>query len=262
MGTANLVLERDARGVVTLRLNRPQRRNALDAALIGALGDALRRLAEATDVRILVLRGAGATFCAGADLAWMRAAAHHPGDRNEADARALADMLHRLNTLPMPTVAVVHGGAFGGGVGLAACCDIVIAAQQAQFGLSEVRLGLIPATIAPYVIAAIGAAQARRYVLTGERFDAPTAQRLGLVHALASDTQLADTLERFITELLHGGPQAQAAAKRLIADVATHPVDASLRADTARRMADCRVSAEAQAGLAAFFNRVPAPWQS
>ena len=202
-------------GIATLTLNRPGTHNAFDAGLSDDLERALAEL-EAAPARMLVLTGAGSTFSAGADLNWMRAMARADEQENFADAMALARCLRRLDNLPMPTLARVNGSAYGGGVGLLSCCDIAVAIDSAKFTLSEVKLGLAPAVISPYVIAAIGARQARRYFLTAEIIEAPRALEIGLVHECVPAAQLDDTIERITHWLGKAGPQAVRAAKRLV----------------------------------------------
>jgi methylglutaconyl-CoA hydratase len=246
----------------TLRLNRPERHNAFDDALIAELTRALGELGADESVRVVLLAGAGKSFSAGADLGWMRRMAAYSPAENEADARALAEMLHRLDSLPKPTIAMVQGAAMGGGVGLVAACDIAIAAEDAVFALSEARLGLTPATISPYVIAAIGRRAARRYFLTAERFDARQALTLGLVSAVLSATELETEGARLAGIISQNGPEALAAAKELIAAVAGRPIDAELRADTARRIARQRAGVEGREGVAAFLEKRKPQWQA
>ena len=249
----------DSRGVTTLTLDRPERHNALDADLI----DEIRHELDAVerDTRVLVLAGSGKSFCAGADLAWMRASIDLSDADNRREARNLSDMLHALDTLACPTIARVHGAAIGGGAGLVACCDIAIAGDSASFGFSEVRLGLVPATISPFVLAAIGKRRARRWFQTGERFDGLEAYRMGLVHDLCSDADLGRRVEERLAGLLASGPEAQAASKRLIADIAGRPIDDALRADTVERLATVRAGDEAQEGLAAFLDKREPAWR-
>jgi methylglutaconyl-CoA hydratase len=244
----------------TLFLNRPERHNAFDDSLIGELDAALAELAAEPAVRIVLLAGKGKSFSAGADLAWMKRMASYGQAENEADAMALADMLHRLDSLPKPTIAIVQGAAMGGGAGLVAACDIAIAAEDAQFAFSEARLGLIPAAISPYVLAAIGARAARRYFLTAERFDARQALALGLVSAVLPGAGLAAEADRIADLLIANGPAAMAEAKRLVADVSGRPVDQALRAETARRIAERRASAEGREGVAAFLEKRKPSW--
>jgi len=247
-------------GVATIRMNRPEVHNAFDDALIAALTSELRRLDRSLLARIIVLAANGKSFSAGADLNWMRRMAKYSREENLRDALALADLMRTLDGMGKPTIAQVQGAAFGGGVGLVACCDIAIASTEAAFCLSEVRLGLIPSVISPYVIAAIGERAARRYFLTAEHFDAVEARRLGLVHEVVEGVALDDTVAKIAGQLLKGGPRALAAAKKLIADVSRRPMDDGLSAETARRIAAIRVEPEGQEGLAAFFDKRSPDW--
>jgi len=251
----------DARGVATLILNRPQRHNAFDDVLIAHLTVSLRALDERKDVRLVVLTGAGPSFCAGGDVEWMRRSARLSADENEADAAALFEMLRTLDSLTKPTVAIVHGGAYGGGVGLVACCDIAIAASGASFCLSEVKLGLIPATVGPFVVRSIGARQARRFFLTAESIFAEQALAIGLVHQVVAENALGASRERIIDALLMGAPGAQADAKSLIALCETHPTDDGLMRETSRRLATRRASSEGREGLEAFLAKRFAAWR-
>ncbi|MDD3652091.1 enoyl-CoA hydratase/isomerase family protein [Immundisolibacter sp.] len=257
---ANVLWTIDHRGVATLTLNRPQVHNAFDDVLIAELTERLSRLGTDPAVRALVLTGAGESFCAGGDLNWMRSMVDFSAAENQADALKLAQLLEVLDTLPKPTVARVNGSAFGGGVGLVACCDVAVGVDTARFGLTEVRLGLAPATIAPYVVRAMGARQARRYFLTGERFDAPVALRLGLLHEAVASDALDAAVERLLDDLLKGGPLALAACKRLVGDVTASPDRDGLKRDTAALIARLRVSDEGQEGLHAFFARRAPTW--
>jgi len=256
---ATVEVSTDERGVTRLAMNRPDRHNALDRASIDALQAALDGLDGST--RVLVLAGRGGTFCAGADLDWMRASVDLTPAENTDDAMALSTLLESLDTLSVPTIARVHGAAIGGGAGLVACCDIAVAAERARFAFSEVRLGLIPATISPYVLRAIGPRAARMHFLAAERFDALEARRIELVHDVCPNDALDSRIETLIGALLRGGPDAQTASKRLIADVAGRPVDAALREDVADRLATTRAGGEAQEGLAAFFDKREARWR-
>lgn len=247
-------------GVATLRMNRPDVHNAFDDALIAALTAELRRLEQLSEARVIVLAANGKSFSAGADLNWMRRMAKYSQEENLRDAKALAGLMRCLDGMKKPTVARVQGAAFGGGVGLVACCDIAIASTEAAFSLSEVRLGLIPSVISPYVIAAIGEREARRYFLTAERFDAVEARRIGLVHDVVDSGALDESVAKIAAQLLKGGPQALSAAKKLIADVSRRPMDDALSAETARRIAAIRVESEGQEGLAAFFEKRPPAW--
>ena len=254
-------LEVVRRGPIELiALARPKVHNAFDETLIAELTAAVRAAADAPEVRVIVILGTGASFCAGADLAWMKRMAGYGHDENLADAKALADMLSTIANCPKPTVACVNGPAYGGGVGLIACCDVAFGASDATFALSEVKLGLIPATISPYVVAAIGARQAQRYFVTGERFTAAEAYRIGLLHDITPPGELDGRVNELLGALLLAGPQAQREAKRLVRDVANRPIDAPLIAETAERIARIRASDEGRAGIAAFLAKRAAPW--
>jgi methylglutaconyl-CoA hydratase len=253
---------RESNGVVTLTLNRPEVHNAFDDALVCALTDNLARLGQDAQVRAVVLTGAGDSFSAGADLNWMQRMRDASARDNERDALQLARLLRTLNYLPKPTVARVNGAAFGGGLGLLACCDVAVTADSARFGLTEVRLGLAPAVISPYVARRIGEAQARRYFLTGERFDAAHARRIGLVHELCPAAELDATVDAFARRLLAGGPEAQRHCKALAFRAGGHSADVQLKHDqeTARIIAQLRTSAEGQEGMRAFLAKCPPSW--
>jgi methylglutaconyl-CoA hydratase len=246
-------------GVGTVVMDRPDRHNAFDEHVIAELTAAFATLGGDDAVRAVVLRGAGKSFSAGADLDWMRRMAAYDEAANLADARALAALMRTIDTLPKPTVALVHGAAYGGGVGLVACCDIAIATEAAGFSLSEVKLGLIPAVISPYVVRAIGARAARRYFLTAERFDAVEARRLGLVHELAAADGLEEAARRILAALRGNGPAAVRAAKDLVAAVAGK-APAEVEDDCARRIAAIRASEEGQEGVAAFLEKRKPSW--
>jgi len=258
--TTSLAIERQGPvGVITM--NRPERHNAFDDALIAELTDALRSMEAEDGVRLVVLSGAGRSFSAGADLNWMKRMAGFSLDENRRDAMGLAALMRTLAHFRKPTIARVHGPAYGGGVGLVACCDIAVASQHATFALSEAKLGLIPAVISPYVVAAIGERAARRYFLTAERFDAAEAWRLGLVHELAaSDADLDEKLGAIVDDLLLCSPAAQMEAKALIRAVAGRPVTSELIQDTAERIAKMRASPEGREGVAAFLEKRRAAW--
>lgn len=250
-----------ADGVVFVTLNRPAKKNAFDAATIAALFEAFETLHGADHVRVVFLRGAGGTFCAGADLGWMRDAVDWSESENREDAMGLAKMLKALRDIPALTVALVEGAAMGGGAGLVAACDMAVAVRGSRFAFSEVRLGLIPATIAPYVIEAVGARRARALFTTGDMFDADTAKSFGLVgHVLDSGDEI-DGFVQFLTDMMLGcAPGAVGDAKRLVNDIAGHRLDHSLMEDTARRIARARVSAEGQEGVRAFLDRRKPSW--
>jgi methylglutaconyl-CoA hydratase len=262
MSGSVILVDTDARGVTTLTLNRPNVRNAFDDALIAELTACLRRVAADSTMRVVVLTGSGESFSAGGDLNWMRRMAGFSDGENRADALALATLLRTLDELQKPTVARVNGAAFAGGLGLVACCDIAVAAEEAVFSLSEARLGLVPATIGPYVVAAIGARASRRYFLTAERFSAGEARRIGLVHEVAPRASLDAAVEKVVAALLEAAPGAQARAKRLIAEVRSRPLSDTTMALTAEVIANARASAEGQEGLAAFFEKRKPNWRA
>lgn len=247
--------------VARLRLNRPQLHNAFDATVIAALTGALDAVGRDPDVRVVVIEGEGASFSAGADLNWMRGMAAAGEEENRRDALALARLMRTLDELPKSTIARVHGAAFGGGVGLVACCDIAIATSNAKFGLTESRLGLLPAVISPYVVAAIGAREARRWFATAEMFDAATALRIGLLHELVHDEAALDAaVQRQLDLLLKAGPLAAAGAKQLVRAVTAHADRARHDADNAALIARLRVSDEGQEGLSAFLEKRSPRW--
>lgn len=247
-------------GVARVTLTRTDVHNAFNDQLIAELTRSLAGLESDSRVRIVVLAARGPSFSAGADLAWMQRMADYGEEENLRDAKALAALMRKLHELSKPTVALVQGPAYGGGVGLVACCDIALAAQSASFALSEVRLGLIPSVISPYVIAAMGERAARRYFLTGERFSAETAAALGLVQEAVPDSQLEAKAQRLVAELLKGGPQAQAACKSLISAVRNRPLNDELVTDTARRIAVLRGSPEGREGISAFLEKRKPRW--
>ncbi|RMD62236.1 MAG: enoyl-CoA hydratase/isomerase family protein [Alphaproteobacteria bacterium] len=246
--------------VARITLTRPEVHNAFNDTLIAELTTVLRGLGDDERVRAVVLAAQGRSFSAGADLNWMQRMAGYSEEENLNDARALAELMRTLNTLPKPTMALVQGPAYGGGVGLVACCDIAVAAQTANFCLSEVRLGLIPSVIAPYVVAAIGERAARRFFLTAESFTAEEARAAGLVHLVVPDEALEDAGARIVRALLRGGPQAQVAAKDLIFAVCGRHVDDALVEDTAQRIAHQRASQEGREGVAAFLEKRKPTW--
>jgi len=255
----SLLLDRKD-GVARVTLNRPELRNAFDDALIDSLRNAFLELAGDSAVRVVVLAGNGPAFCAGADLNWMKRMAGYSEEQNLADARALAGMLSALERMPKPTIARVHGPAFAGGTGLVSVCDIAVGTPEAKFCFSEAKLGLTPATISPYVIRAIGERAARRYFLSAEVFDAEEARRIGLLSALVPAGELDATVDSLIKHLLAGAGAAHARIKELIRDVASRPVDAALIAETARRIAEARASAEGKEGIASFLEKRKASW--
>ncbi len=248
------------RGIGWLTLNRPDIHNAFNDVLIARLSEALRALEADARVRVVALTGAGRSFSAGADMHWMQRMAGYTFEQNLADARAATALMRTLDRLAKPTVAVVQGSAFGGGVGLVAACDMAIAAEEAQFSLTEVRLGLIPSIIGPYVLAAIGARQARRYVLSAERFSAAEARRIGLVHEVVPGAELSAAADRLLDAIAANGPAAMAAGKNLIADLTGRPIEDGTAELTARRIAEIRASDEAREGLAAFLEKRKPIW--
>jgi methylglutaconyl-CoA hydratase len=256
-----LSLRKDG-AIARLRMERPELHNAFDAALVAAMTHALGTLALDPSVRVLVLEGDGPSFSAGADLNWMRGMAAASESENRADALALARLLRALDELPKPTIARVHGAAFGGGVGLVAACDIAIGADTATFGLTETRLGLLPAVISPYVIAAIGGRNARRYFTTAERFDAAQAQRMGLLHEVVAADAIDAAVQQQVELLLKAGPIASAAAKALVRNVAAASGPVAIDAANADLIARLRVSPEGQEGIAAFLDKRNPAWST
>ncbi len=255
---SNLSVETDHRGVTTLTLNRPRQHNALNRQLIDELTETLYALHQQT--RVLVLAANGNNFCAGADINWMREGASLGKEGNRNDALAFSTCLKALNDFPRPTIARVQGAALGGGTGLVCCCDIVVANEAARFAFSETRLGIIPATISPYALQAIGPRQARRYFLTAEAIDALEAYRIGLIHDVCSSDNLHRRVEEKISELLECSSTAQVAAKQLIPEVAGRVIDDDLREQLAALLAAIRATDDAQEGLAAFLEKRPARW--
>ena len=246
--------------VAHLRMQRPEVHNAFDAGLIADLTATLRVLGDDASVRVVVLEGDGASFSAGADLNWMRGMARMSEAENREDSLALARLMRTLDELPKPTIARVQGPAFGGGVGLIACCDIAIGVTEAKFGLTESRLGLLPAVISPYVIRAIGQRQARRYFASAEIFGAEEAQRIGLLHAVVDAASLDNAIRRQVDLLLRAGPNAAADAKRLVREVASHADANRHDSDNAALIARLRVSPEGQEGLSAFLDKRTPSW--
>src|SRR5690554_5633266 len=256
-------LELDDRGIAWLTLERPEVHNAFDDSLISELNAHLERLHHAAhhgEVRAVVLGSEGKSFSAGADLGWMKRMVAYDLEDNLADSRKLSALMHGLDTLPCPTLCRVQGAAFGGAVGLAACCDIVIASEKARFCLSEVKIGLSPAVISPYVQRALGARQMRRYALTAEVINADQALALGLAHHVVDHDEIDDAINAMLDTLLAGSPQAQRATKALLANVAQAPDADATREHTCRVISELRVSAEGQEGLASFFDKRRPAW--
>ncbi|MBC7938540.1 MAG: enoyl-CoA hydratase/isomerase family protein [Chitinophagaceae bacterium] len=246
--------------VAEVWLNRPDVRNAFNDGVIAELTQAFGGIARDGTLRAVVLGGHGKAFCAGADLNWMRTMAGYSWQENEADAARLAEMLWTLYSCPVPIVGRMHGDCYAGGVGLAAVCDVLIAAEGMHFCLSEARLGLLPATIGPYVVKALGEQPSRRYFVTAERFSAAQAFAFGFVHELVAPDMLDAKVSEVVATLVANGPAAVQACKRLVQDVAGRPIDAGLRADTARRIADIRASDEGREGVQAFLNKRSPRW--
>jgi methylglutaconyl-CoA hydratase len=247
-------------GVATVTLNRPEVRNAFNDEVIVELTAAYLALSDRDDVRAVVLAANGSAFCAGADLNWMKRMATYTREENLADGRGLARMLEVIYTCPKPTVARIQGDVYAGGMGLVAACDMAVAAEGVHFCLSEVKIGLIPATISPYVIRAMGSRAAHRWFLTAERFSAAQAYGMGLVHEVCAPDALDASTEAMLETLVQNGPAAVRLCKQLVRDVEARPIDAELRAETARRIADIRASAEGKEGLQSFLNKRPPNW--
>lgn len=261
MSTPVIKYEVADNGVATVTLIRPEIHNAFDDTVVAALSGAFGQAADDSAVRALVLASTGKSFSAGGDLNWMRRMADYGYEENRRDSDLLAEMLRRLNTLPKLTVARVQGPAFGGGVGLVSCCDIAVAAPEAAFCLSEVKVGMIPATISPYVINALGERAARRYFTTAELITATKARELGLVSELVdSQDELDDAINAILETLLRNGPRAVGEAKKLVLDYANHAITPELIADSSHRIAETRGSEEGQEGLAAFLAKRKPRW--
>jgi methylglutaconyl-CoA hydratase len=258
-----ITFEATPEGLAVVTLNRPEVHNAFNAELIAELTDVFTMISEQPSIRMMILRGAGTSFSAGADLGWMKLAALNSREDNEADALRLAVMLRRLNEMPQMTLALVQGAAMGGGAGLVAACDVAIALAGAQFRFSEVRLGLTPATISPFVIQAIGARMARALFVTAEGFDAAYAEKIGLVHYVAeSRDHMAELEEKIARLVFSAAPGAVAEAKRLVRDVAGRSPDNALMHDTAKRIAARRASEEGKEGIAAFLEKRAPGWKT
>ena len=249
-------------GVATVTLSQPEIRNAFSDEVIADITAAFTALAQHTDVRAVVLAAEGPAFCAGANLNWMRRMADYSREENVVDAGKLAAMLHAIYTCPHPTIARIQGDVFAGGVGLVAACDMAVAVDTANFCLSEVKIGLIPATIAPYVLRAMGPRAAHRYFLTAERFNAAEAHRIGLVHEVVAADALDNAVDGLLKHLLQAGPAAMQACKRLVIDTAEREINAQLTRDTVERIADIRASAEGKEGVQAFLGKRKPSWLS
>jgi methylglutaconyl-CoA hydratase len=262
--SATLDIRRSSRlgpHVAEVWLNRPEVRNAFNDGVVAELTEAFRAFAQDGELRAVVLGGHGKAFCAGADLSWMRAMADYTWEQNHADAARLAEMLWTVWTCPVPVVGRIHGDCYAGGVGLAAVCDVLVAAEGAHFCLSEARLGLLPATIGPYVVKALGEQASRRYFVTAERFAATQAQALGFVYEVVAADALDAKVAEIVAAVVANGPAAVRACKRLVQDVAGREIGPALRDETARRIADIRASAEGREGVQAFLNKRDPAWR-
>ena len=260
--STTLDIRRPSPHVAEVRLNRPDVRNAFNDGVIAELTAAFETLGADPTLRAIVLGGHGKAFCAGADLNWMREMSGYSWEQNHADASRLAQMLWTLDRCPLPIVGRLHGDCYAGGVGLAAVCDVLLAAEGMHFCLSEARLGLLPATIAPYVVRGMGVQAARRYFVTAERFSATQAHAMGFVHEVLPAEKLDDKVQEIVALLVANGPAAVKACKQLVQDVAHRPIDAELRGDTARRIADIRASAEGREGVASFLGKREPAWRA
>ncbi len=260
MSESVLDIRRPSPHVAEVWLNRPEVRNAFNDGVIAALTEAFTRLNQDAELRVVVLGGHGKAFCAGADLNWMRAMADYSWDENRADAGKLAEMLWTLDQCPVPVIGRIHGDCYAGGMGLASVCDVLVASDNVTFCLSEARLGLLPATIAPYVVRAMGGQAARRWFTTAERFSAAQGQAMGFVHELCTPDEIDARVTALVATLVANGPAAVRACKQLVRDVAGRPIDAALRDETARRIADIRASAEGREGVQSFLGKRAPNW--
>jgi methylglutaconyl-CoA hydratase len=260
MSTTDHLLVEKSGPVARVTLNRPEIHNAFDDALVASLTETAAMLADDDAVRVVILAGAGKSFCAGADVNWMRRMVDYSQEENERDARDMALMFEAWNALPKPVIGRIHGAALGGGVGLVAVCDIATASADALFGITEVRLGILPAVISPFVLAKIGQSAGRELFLTGERISAERAQRIGLVQRLVGPADLDSDIEATVKRLLAGGPRAQARAKRIVSEVTGLAPDKA-RHITAATIARARAEAEGQEGLRAFLERRAPSWR-
>lgn len=258
--SSKLLTEIDSEGIATVTLNRPEIHNAFDDKLIRELGETFDSLGGNSKIRALVLAANGKSFSAGGDLNWMKRVTGYTEDENRTDAAALAAMLHKLDTFPAPTIARVQGAAFGGGVGLVSCCDMAVASERASFCLSEVKIGLVPATISPYVINAMGARQARRYFVTAERFSAERAREIGLVSEVCAEEELDLEVQKLVSAIAGNGPQAVVTSKQLAMSMSNRVINRELQAQTSNLIAAVRVSPEGQEGLGAFLEKRAPRW--
>jgi methylglutaconyl-CoA hydratase len=260
--TTTLDIRRPSPHIAEVWLNRPEVRNAFNDGVIAELTAAFTTLGADGQLRAIVLGGHGKAFCAGADLAWMKAMAGYSWEENQADAARLAEMLWTLYTCPVPVIGRIHGDCYAGGLGLAAVCDVLVSAEGMHFCLSEAKLGLLPATIGPYVVRAMGEQASRRYFITAERFSAAQALAMGFVHEVVPADELDAKVAEITSTLVANGPAAVKACKQLVKDMSSRPIDAALRAETARRIADIRASAEGREGVQAFLGKRDAAWKT
>jgi methylglutaconyl-CoA hydratase len=260
MNSNSVLTQVGADGVATITFNRPELHNAIDESVIAQFKSGLRQVAVDPNVRVVVIAGNGKSFCAGADLNWMKRTAGYSEEQNYRDALEFTELLALLNEMPKPTIARVHGPAYGGGVGIVVACDIAIGTPEAVFSFTEIRLGLIPAMISPYAVAAIGERHARRYMLTAERIDAAEALRIGLLHEVCEAASLDEHIGKLVGHVLRGGPASIAASKALVANVAHGAIDEPKRDYTARAIASIRASAEGKEGIGAFLEKRTPAW--
>lgn len=251
----------DHRGVATVTLNRPHKHNAFDADMIAELTAALQQIGSTANVRVMILTAAGKTFSAGADLQWMRRMGDYSYEENLKDAETLAQLLKTLDEMPTPTIARINGAAFGGALGLISCCDIAIATEHSAFCFSEVKIGLIPATISPYIIRAMGTRNTRRYFMTGESFTAQSAVTLGLIHEAVESVKLDIRIEAMVNALLKNSPAAITAVKKLLENIDNQAISETTQRETSQRLAEIRMSDEGQEGLSAFLEKRQPSWQ-
>ena len=260
MTTTSVLTHIGVDGIATITFNRASVHNAIDEAVIAEFKAGLKQVAADSNVRVVVIAGNGESFCAGADLNWMKRTAGYSEEQNYREAAEFAELLRLLSEMPKATIARVHGPAYGGGVGIVAACDIAIGTNEALFSFTEVRLGLIPAMISPYAVVAIGERRARRYMLSAERISAAEALRIGLLHEVCDQAQLDQRIDRIVANVVRGGPAATAACKALIARVTQRPIDAEMRDYTARAIAELRASAEGREGIGAFLEKRAPAW--
>lgn len=262
MSTPDIGLKQHVNGIAEIILQRPAKHNALTPEMIQALLECLQHCQQDDDIKVVLMRAQGTSFCAGADLQWMADSVDYTLEQNNEDTRQLSELFYTLYHLPQPTIAIVQGNCFGGGIGLVSCCDIGLASNAVNFCFSEVSIGLTPATISPYVIRAIGEANTRRFFLTAEKIDATTAKEIGLVHEVVPQTELATCATRLCEQLLANSPHAMRACKQLIANVSQRPIDKTLAKYTANEIANIRTSEQGQKGMQAFLAKCKISWDA